>query len=88
MRDFKAGDKAVHFKRGFLSEEELKKEPNKYIYEIIGKATDSETGEPLMVYRAEYGEKTIFVRPYNDFFSETDIEKYPNAKQKYRFEKL
>ena len=32
-------------------------------YEVLGVATHSETGEPLVVYRALYGEHRLFVRP-------------------------
>ena len=30
----------------------------------------------------------LYVRPYDEFFEELDPVKYPNAKQKYRFELL
>lgn len=32
-------------------------------YELIGVATHSETLEPMVVYRALYGEKGLWVRP-------------------------
>ena len=47
-----------------------------------------ETGEALMVYRPRYGEKRLFARPLAMFLSEVDREKYPDAPQRYRFEKL
>ena len=32
-------------------------------YEVLGVATHSETGEPMVVYRALYGERGLWVRP-------------------------
>ena len=55
-----------------------------YIVEDIGR--DSETEELMVMYRALYGEHMLWVRPLESFLSEVDHEKYPDAKQKYRFE--
>ena len=57
-----------------------------YLYYIMGEARHTETDEKLMIYQALYGEKEIFVRPYKMFMEEVDRIKYPNVKQKYRFE--
>lgn len=57
---------------------------NLYLVEDI--ATHSETGEKFVVYRALYGSQELYIRPYDMFISDVDHEKYPNVKQKYRFE--
>ena len=57
-------------------------------YQILAFATDSETREPLVVYRALYGEGGVWVRPKEMFFSPVDREKYPDADQTYRFERV
>ena len=49
---FRPGDIVQHFKREMLDEEECK--TNKYLYEIIGTATHSETRESMMVYKPLY----------------------------------
>lgn len=76
-----AGEVVQHFKR------ELEHEGKMYLYEIVGIAHHSETGELLMVYRALYDDTLMCARPLEMFMSEVDHEKYPDIKQKYRFEK-
>jgi hypothetical protein len=58
------------------------------LYEIVGFAKDSETLETMVVYRALYGEGGMWVRPKAMFFSPVDTEKYPDAGQTYRFERV
>ena len=92
-RAFKEGDIVKHFKRETISKEELEKNPNVYLYKIIGTARHTETKEELMIYKPLYESDCVTgvdyaARPLDMFLSEVDHEKYPNIKQKYRFEKV
>ncbi len=55
-------------------------------YIVVDIANDSETKDKVVVYRRLYGDGSLWVRPLEMFLSEVDREKYPNVKQKYRFE--
>ena len=57
---------------------------NYYILEDV--ATHSETGEKYAVYRQLYGNGELYIRTLDMFLSEVDKNKYPNVKQKFRFE--
>lgn len=81
--DFKPGDIVKHFKRELVSQES-----SDYTYKIIAIARHTETEEKLVVYQALYGTMEIYARPYEMFMGEVDKVKYPNIKQKYRFEKV
>ena len=90
-RKFEVGDIVQHFKRETKTVEELEKEPNLYLYEIIGTSRHTETKEELMIYKPLYETDCVegvdyAARPLDMFMSEVDHEKYPDIKQKYRFE--
>ena len=59
-----------------------------HIYKVLAIAKDSED-ESLKVVYQNVDTKEIWVRDYNDFLAVLDNnEKYPNVKQKYRFEEI
>ena len=69
----KAGEKWQHFKG--------------HVYKIICLGCDTERMELGVVYQG-VDDCTCWVRPLVMFMSKVDHNKYPNATQKWRFEKV
>ena len=63
------------------------------MYKVLDIVYDSESNsddeyKKVVIYQALYGDKLKWARPYDMFNSEVDHIKYPNVKQKYRFEEV
>lgn len=74
-----------------MTEEQSEKEPNLYLYEIIGIARHTENKEEVMIYKPLYQTECMngvdfVVRLLEMFMSEVDRDKYSSITQKYRFE--
>ncbi len=64
----------------------IKGEPHVYCYKVINtNVISADDGRRFVLYKALYN-NTVFIRLYDEFISEVDHTKYPNIKQKYRFE--
>ena len=79
MREIKVGKKYRHFKG--------------MEYKVIDIVYDSESNnddelKKVVIYQAQYGDNLKWARPYDMFNSEVDKIKYPDVKQKYRFEEI
>ena len=81
MREFKPNQIVRHFKRELVDPTSMD-----YLYRIVDIAIHSESKEKYMVYQGLYGNCETYIRPLEMFMSEVDHEKYPDIKQKYRFE--
>ena len=58
------------------------------LYFVENVALHTETGEKVVIYRSLYEDCKLFARPIDMFLSEVDHDKYPDIKQKYRFEEI
>ena len=80
MRKIKIGNMYRHFKG--------------HLYTVIAIGYDSEKydekdpSKSLVVVYQNVDSKEVWVRPYEMFNSLVDKEKYPDVKQKYRFQEI
>lgn len=80
-KPFEVGTFIRHFKR------EFDEKGTNFLYIYVGTAQHTETLEKLALYRSLYGDETTYVRPLDSFYGSIDKEKYPEAKQEFRFER-
>jgi len=74
MREIKTNKTYKHFKGN--------------VYKVLHIGYSSENdNEMLVIYQSNHDGK-IWVRPYDNFASKVDKEKYPTAEQEYRFEEV
>ena len=84
------GDVVKHFKHELLNPKDDKM---KYLYKVIDIAFDCTHNHLVVVYKALYEDPhrlspSLYTREIQEFYSEVDHKKYPNVKQKYRFERV
>jgi len=72
MRELKINGTYQHFKGNY--------------YRVEAAGRDSETQREMVIYRPLYGDGGLWIRDKEMFLSEVDHQKYPDVKQKYRFE--
>lgn len=82
-RTFHPGDIVRNFKRETVTDGS-----QRYLYRVVGFAKHTETDEDLVVYQALYPPFGMWARPRSMFEGLVDRDKYPNATQRWRFEKL
>lgn len=78
MRNIKVGKIYKHFKGN--------------LYIVLDIVNDSESIDndikKVVIYEALYGDNLKWARSYDSFNSLVDTKKYPDIKQKYRFEEV
>ena len=56
------------------------------MYLVVAIAKDSDTLEDVVIYKGLYNGTPLWTRSIESFMAEVDHKKYPNVKQKYRFQ--
>jgi hypothetical protein len=78
MRKIKIGYIYKHFKGKLYIVLDIVNDANSSVDDI----------KKIVIYEALYGEHLKWARSYDEFNSKVDHDKYPNVKQKYRFEEV
>ncbi len=68
------GDKVVHFKGG--------------VYKVLAIARHADDLGVYVVYQALEAPNEVWIRGIEAFLSPVDRQKYPQARQQFRFEKM
>lgn len=58
------------------------------LYKIVAIANHTESGEQLVIYQSVDDESKVYARPLEMFMSTVDYDKYPDATQSLRFERV
>lgn len=58
------------------------------LYELLAVASHSETGEPMAVYRALYGERGLWVRPLSMWSEHVEHDGYAGPRFSYAGESV
>lgn len=86
-RNFQPGDIVRHFKQQYVQDGS-----KKHYYRYLGTALHTETKEILAIYQMLFpdseGVRKTFARPMHMFAEPVDVDKYPDALQSYRLEKV
>ena len=79
MREIKIGQTYRHFKGKYY-----------IVLDVVNDCNSPNRQNPdkTVVYQALYGEHLKWARSLDEFMSEVDRQKYPEVKQKYRFEEI
>lgn len=81
-RVFKANDFVRYFLADFDSSN-----IKKYLYKIHGFIEKEKSGEKVILLQS-LNDSIIYGKDYNEFIKEINRDEYPNAKQKYYYEKV
>ncbi len=57
-------------------------------YQVLMLAEKEDTGEQLVIYQALYGDNKVYARSLSSFLEELDPVRYPDAVQRFRFQKI